>query len=117
VVLVAALLATLALSGVSAAVPSQASASVNSGSVALSDPSQEVLRNVNTSRCLDDSRFGLRTIVCNGLSYQKFIQQNIPFGRFAMVDVATGLCVDDSIRFNLRSFPCNWLSYQQWRAF
>ncbi|MFI6289124.1 RICIN domain-containing protein [Streptomyces sp. NPDC051018] len=51
--------------------------------------------NVDTSRCLDDSREGLRTWRCNGLSYQRWTIVDMPGGGIGFKNQSTGACITD----------------------
>jgi hypothetical protein len=105
------LFAVLSLGGMAASAPAQAASARPSAGIG-----QEVLQNVYTSRCLDDSRFGLRSIPCNGLVYQNWTEHVVSFlpYTFTLQSHSTGRCLDDS-RFGLRTIACNGLPYQQFR--
>lgn len=71
-------------------------------------------RNVETSRCIDDSfAYGLRAFPCNGLTFQGWHKGPIGGGSL-LKNQATGRCLDDSFTFGLRAIPCNSSPYQTW---
>jgi hypothetical protein len=68
-----------------------------------------------TSRCMDDSLdYGLRTINCNWLNFQRFTLIPAGYNTYYIKNVQTGRCVDDSWAYGLRAFGCNGLTYQRW---
>lgn len=72
------------------------------------------LSNEATGRCLDDSfSYGLRTIPCNGSSYQHWYVYESYYDSFILKNVATERCLDDSA-YGLRTFACNETEYQRW---
>lgn len=80
-------------------------------------PVNEVLRNLATGQCIDDSfAYGLRAISCNGLSYQVWAWTNFNggYGRSPFQNQNTGRCMDDSFAYGLRHYDCNQSQYQTW---
>ncbi|MFF0445167.1 RICIN domain-containing protein [Streptomyces sp. NPDC004609] len=73
--------------------------------------------NVDTSRCLDDSREGLRTWPCNGQNYQRWTILPMPGGGIAFQNKATGACiVDPGEHKRLIALPCSaGAENQNWR--
>lgn len=73
-------------------------------------------QNQATFYCLDDSEaYGLRSIPCNGLSWQRwrFKILNPPAsGPISLQNLATQRCLDKS-EVGLRTLPCNGLIYQR----
>jgi hypothetical protein len=82
-------------------------------------------QNVNTKLCVDDSASGLRHFSCNLQSflagYQGWEFTYANDGNdvdLQIKNVATNLCLDDSLQYGLRAFSCNQASfdngYQDW---
>ena len=119
--IVTAMLGAFALA--SASFPSSAkAASAGTSRVAVASamtPAYSVwwLNNHSSGRCADDSSLGLRAIACNGGDYQEWNQ--VPKGGiiYAMQDVHTHRCLDDSAARGLRAVACNNLNYQDWGVY
>ncbi len=71
--------------------------------------------NEYTRRCLDDSfSGGLRTLACNGTTYQEWKQIYTQNGSvLTLKNIKTGRCLDDSLPHGLRAIPCNGTRHQQ----
>ncbi|MET9887597.1 RICIN domain-containing protein [Streptomyces sp. NPDC006430] len=75
-------------------------------------------KNVETSRCVDDSQaYGLRAFTCNWSNYQKFQFWQKGNGYYRIANYATGRCIDDSDAYGLRGFGCNTGPYQEWNLY
>lgn len=75
-------------------------------------------KNVETSRCVDDSQaYGLRAFTCNWSNYQKFQFWQKGNGYYRIANYATSRCIDDSDAYGLRGFGCNAGPYQEWNLY
>lgn len=72
------------------------------------------IKNRFTGRCVDDSAaYGLRSFSCNGLDFQRWDRRPSYFPNYALANLNTGSCLDDS-SYGLRAIPCNGYGYQRW---
>ncbi|MGW0839031.1 RICIN domain-containing protein [Streptomyces sp. NPDC002787] len=98
----------LALSG---ALGTQAAAADVGGVTVLAT---ETYKNKATSRCMDDSDFGLRAVGCHFNTTQQWTPR--PIGGYRELKSAgTGRCLDDSDR-GFRTVGCHGGTTQQWQV-
>ncbi|GAA2084876.1 hypothetical protein GCM10009759_04250 [Kitasatospora saccharophila] len=97
----AALLAAVALLGISQATP--AAATTYEGSIV----------HVQSGKCLDGSvSQGVRLVTCDGSLYQEWV---VDFsGAGAIKHVQSGKCLDGSVSQGVRLVTCDSGSFQQW---
>lgn len=94
------------------ALASSAAADTSSGNGA--QDAVQTFANNYTGSCLDDSdAFGLRTIPCNGTSFQKWNVHVWNDATRELKNLATGRCLDDN-GIDLRTVACNSMTYQSW---
>ncbi|MFJ8311442.1 MULTISPECIES: RICIN domain-containing protein [unclassified Streptomyces] len=86
-------------------------AATGQGSSALS--TAKPFKNAATARCMDGSRLGLRALVCNKTSFQRWSVIVSPGGSRQLKNAATAQCLDDGRR-GLHLAACNKTRFQQW---
>jgi hypothetical protein len=99
-----------------ASAPATAAADRSNHSVDVAPQSVQTFRNGWSNRCLDDSKFGLRTVPCNGLDFQKWSVTPPEKSIKELRNVATGWCLTTLVFGIVGTAPCDGSLRQQWRS-